>query len=53
MVGYKIDSSPRGLWVRLLLALEQFFEWVGGDKAKSRPSALKGFTASITKGNAT
>jgi hypothetical protein len=53
MVGYKIDSSVGRLWVRLLTALTTFFDWVGGVNSKARPSPLKGFTVSITKGNST
>lgn len=48
MVGYKIDSGIGRLWVTLLSALTDFFEWVGYGSSKQRPSPLKGFTA---KGN--
>jgi hypothetical protein len=53
MVRYKIDSSVGGLWVVLLATLTTFFEWVGGVNSKARPSPLKGFTVSQTKGTST
>lgn len=51
MVWYKIDSGSGRLWVVLFRELERLVDrWMS---SKNRPSPLKGFTASPTKGNAT